>query len=68
MAFYKNYFFKFNYRNPFNRNKQSWEKYCLERKCCTESTKEATEDLKAIYLSESMLFAWKYSISKDEDK
>jgi len=32
----------------------------------TASTGEAARDLKVLYISESMLFAWKYSISKEE--
>ena len=43
-----------------------WDYYNLKDKCLTEYSRKAAKNLRVIYLSESMLFAWKHSISKRE--
>ena len=66
MAYQKQYKFQLNQQNPNIQNQTSWELYSFESKCITQSPAEAAKDLKVIYLSEDLLMAWKYSISKEE--
>ena len=66
LAFCKHYKFQIKSHAPATETKYIWDQYSLEYKCMTESTGEAARDLKVLYLSESMLFAWKYSISKED--
>ena len=68
LAFYKQYAFQLRQQLRAPTDAERWDYYCLENGCLTEYTPNAARGLKAIYLSESMLFAWKYSISKREAK
>ena len=66
LAYLKQYKFQLKKRIPNRNNQTSWELYSFESRCTTESPAEAGRDLKVVYLSEDMLVAWKYSISKAE--
>jgi hypothetical protein len=68
LAFYKQYAFQLRQRPRVPTDVERWEYYCLEDRSLTYYTPNASRGLKAIYLSESMIFAWKYSISKRELK
>ena len=68
LAFYKQYAFQLRQRPRIPGGPDRWDYYCLQDRCRTESTYDASRGLQAIYLSESMIFAWKYSISKREAK
>ena len=68
LAFYKQYAFQLRTPSDIPDAADRWDYYCLQDRCLTESTYDASRGLQAIYLSESMLFAWKYSISKREAK
>jgi hypothetical protein len=66
MAYQKQYKFQLKKQIPFTKNRTSWELYSFESRCTTDSPAEAAKDLKVVYLSEELLAAWKYSISKAE--
>jgi hypothetical protein len=66
MAYQKQYKFQLKKRIPFIKNRTSWELYSFESRFTTDSPAEAAKDLKVVYLSEDLLSAWKYSISKAE--
>ena len=66
LAFYKQYAFQLRQRPQIPGGIERWDYYCLQDRSLTESTYDASKDLQAIYLSESMIFAWKHSISKRE--
>ena len=68
LAFYKQYAFQLRQRAPIPGGAERWDYYCLEQRCPTDSTHDASRGLQSIYLSESMIFAWKYSISKRDAK
>ena len=68
LAFYKQYAFQLRQRAPIPGGAERWDYYSLEQRCPTDSTHDASRGLQSIYLSESMIFAWKYSISKRDAK
>ena len=64
LAFYKQMLFQILERNSETSAQRHWRFYDLDNKCTTDSAFTASKDFRVIYLSESMLFAWQYSVSK----
>ena len=67
LAFQKHYFFQIREPWQYCDHIIDWNNYSLERRQTTSCIGEAANNLKVMYLSESMLFAWMYSVSKPEN-
>ena len=68
LAFQKHYFFQIREPWKIHGHIIDWNNYYLESKSCTGCISQAANDLKVIYLSDSMLFAWMHSIRKNEEE
>ena len=64
LTFYKQILFQILERNPEASKQRHWRHYDIESKNPTDSAYDASKDLRVIYLSEPILFAWYYSVSK----